>query len=41
LEQKLDIFLKQWILPLTGIWTFLAGIAAVMVPLDNTLIPKE
>jgi hypothetical protein len=41
LEQKLEIFLKQWILPLTGIWTFIAGVAAVMVPLIIRLYRKN
>ena len=31
--EMLDNFVKQWILPMTGIWTLLAGIAAVMAPL--------
>ena len=40
-EQTLDIFFKEWVLPLTGIWTFLAGIGAVIVPLLIRLYRKN
>jgi hypothetical protein len=40
-EQKLDNFVKQWVLPLTGIWTFLAGVGAVMVPLIIRIYRKS
>lgn len=41
MEQNLDLFLKQWILPVSGIWTFLAGVGAVIVPLIIRIYRKK
>lgn len=33
LGEKFNSFVSTWVTPMTGIWTFLAGVAAVLAPL--------
>jgi hypothetical protein len=32
LQEHLNNFVKSWLTPITGIWTFLAGVATVITP---------
>jgi hypothetical protein len=41
IEQRFDSFVKSWITPITGVWTFLAGVAAVLTPLIIKLYNKR
>jgi archaellum component FlaF (FlaF/FlaG flagellin family) len=40
-EEHLDIFYKSWVSPITGIWTFMAGIGAVIAPLIISIYRKR
>jgi hypothetical protein len=39
--EQLDNFYKAWLSPISGIWTFLAGVAAVITPLVIRLYSKR
>jgi len=32
IEERFNTFVNTWITPITGVWTFLAGVAAVLAP---------
>ena len=40
-EERLENFYKSWLSPISAIWTFLAGVAAVIAPLIITLYKKR
>jgi len=40
-EEHLEIFYKSWVSPITGIWTFMAGIGAVIAPLIISIYRKR
>jgi archaellum component FlaF (FlaF/FlaG flagellin family) len=40
-EEHLEIFYKSWISPISGIWTFIAGVAAVITPLIISIYKKR
>jgi hypothetical protein len=40
-EEHLKNFSNSWITPITGLWTFLAGVAAVIAPLIVNLYRKK
>jgi hypothetical protein len=40
-EENLKNFSNSWITPITGLWTFLAGVAAVIAPLIISLYRKK
>jgi hypothetical protein len=39
--EQLDNFYKAWLSPISGLWTFLAGVAAVIAPLVIRLYSKR
>jgi hypothetical protein len=41
IQESFSKFVTEWITPITGLWTFLAGIGAVMVPLILRKYRKE
>jgi hypothetical protein len=40
-EEHLEIFYKSWVSPITGIWTFMAGVGAVIAPLIISVYRKR
>jgi hypothetical protein len=41
IPQQLNTFVKDWISPISGLWTFLAGIAVIVGPLQYAGIVKN
>jgi hypothetical protein len=40
-QEHLEIFYKSWLSPISGIWTFLAGVGAVIAPLIISIYKKR
>jgi hypothetical protein len=40
-QELLSNFVNSWITPITGVWTFLAGVGAVIAPLIITIFRKR
>jgi hypothetical protein len=40
-QELLSIFVNSWITPITGVWTFLAGVGAVIAPLIISIYRKR